>query len=170
MPMPLHSLSTLAAAFLFVSTVPLFAQDPGRNEAKSEARAEARATGSQRVTHRVVVVNGKTVVDERTVDGTPGPGAGAGDPGLGGLDAEEMLRKLREQVEREAGGGLPPVDMPPLKQPPVKLPPPAKQPAVKQPPVKQPAVKQPPVQLPPPARPSAGSGKLEPLDRTRGSR
>ena len=58
MPMPLHRLPTLAAAFLFVSTVPLFAQDPGRGEAKSEARAEARATGSQRVTHRVVVVNG----------------------------------------------------------------------------------------------------------------
>lgn len=145
-----HCLPTLAAAFLFMSAVPLFAQDPVRSDQKSEARAEARATGSQRVTHRVVVVNGKKVVDERTVDGKPAPGggAGSGDPGLGGLDAEEMLRKLREQVERDVGGGLPPVDLPPVKLPPVK---------------------QPPVKQPPPARPPVGSGKLEPRDRTRRS-
>lgn len=59
--------------------LPTLAQDTGRAhaearaEARADAKADARADASQRRSHtrRVVVVNGKTVVDEETVDGKP---------------------------------------------------------------------------------------------------
>ena len=98
------------------------AQTPAPKVAKADARAEARAKAdakssdsshsSHTVTHRVVVENGRTVVDERTENGSPVPAGGpgpAGVPPLPAIDADEMLRKLREQVEREVGGGLPPI-------------------------------------------------------------
>ena len=93
------------------------AQTPAPKVAKADARAEARAKAdakssdsshsSHTVTHRVVVENGRTVVDERTENGSPVPAGGpgpAGVPPLPAIDADEMLRKLREQVEREVGG------------------------------------------------------------------
>jgi hypothetical protein len=100
------------------------AQTPAPKAAKADARAEARAEAdaqqsdssrsSHTSTHRVVVENGRTVVDERTENGSPVPAGGAGPgpagvPPLPAIDADEMLRKLREQVEREVGGGLPPI-------------------------------------------------------------
>jgi len=112
---------------LGVATAQTPSPAPGKADARADARAEAHATAdgsrsSQSVTHRVVVINGKTVVDERTVDGKPVPGGVAGPAGGGfpplpplGTDPEEMLRKLREQMEREMGGDLPPMPpMPPM--------------------------------------------------------
>jgi len=105
-----HWLTSLS--FLALAAVELPAQQPARAEARAEARP-ATARSSQTVTHRVVVENGKTVVDERTVDGKPVGGGKLGGgvrpvPG-GAIDAEEMLRKLREQVEGDLGRALPPL-------------------------------------------------------------
>ena len=117
-----HKLLPLSLCALFATTCMAHAQRPTAE--KADARAEARANADARssdssrsshsVTHKVVVVNGKTIVDERTENGRPTPAGGAGGAGPVGLpplpelDAEEMLRTLREQVEREIGGGLPP--------------------------------------------------------------
>lgn len=125
--MPHPTLFSLSLCTLLAANA--MAQEPrppvGKADARADARAEARgdhkssdsSRSSQTVTHRVVVVNGKTIVDERTENGRPAPaGRGAGSAGGAGglpplpeLDAEEMLRKLREQVERDIGGGLPPL-------------------------------------------------------------
>ncbi len=126
--MPHAKLLSLSLCSLFTATLVAQAPRPqvGKAEGKAEARAEAKANAddkssdssrsSHTVTHKVVVVNGKKIVDERTENGRPAPaGGGAGGAGpvglppLPDLDAEEMLRKLREQVEREVGGGLPPL-------------------------------------------------------------
>lgn len=104
---------------------PLAGQKPANQhaEARAEAHAEAHADGRGGVpgsrdvhsaTHRVVVENGRTVVDARTVDGKPVP-AGAAQPAQPPLpvDPAELLRRLREQVERAVGAGSPPAPTPP---------------------------------------------------------
>lgn len=118
-------------------------------EATAEANANANSSGgetkksSQSSTHKVVVVNGKTIVDEKTVNGKPvgsgkrggkrKPGRGA-KPGLGGtpglglggtppadLEAmkRDMMRKLKEQMDKDMKG---PVIRPPLRIGPKDLP------------------------------------------------
>jgi hypothetical protein len=92
-------------------------QHDGNGNAKAHAEANATAQGGEcrTSTHRVVVVNGKTVVDERTENGVPvGPaggrpgGNGAAPlqprlpmPQLGGTSAEEMMRQMQEEVRRQ---------------------------------------------------------------------
>ncbi|MBL8753760.1 MAG: hypothetical protein JNK15_10710 [Planctomycetes bacterium] len=112
------------------------AQQNGRAEAKAEAHAHASARGgeSSTSTHRVVVENGKVVVDERTTNGKPagGAGAGAGRPGpmpplpLPGdvPSADELLRQLQEQVRRDADaeGGTAPTRPVPGAKPVVPVP------------------------------------------------
>jgi len=88
------------------------AQTPPSANSKAQANAEAKAnssdsksnksSSSQTVTHRVVVENGKTIVDERIVDNKPAKGGRL--PIAPGMDPEEMMRKMREQLEREMGG------------------------------------------------------------------
>ncbi len=61
--------------------------------------------------HRVVVVDGKTVVDETIVDGKQvrsGGGGGAGGGLPPGIDPEAMLRELRARMP-DVGHDLPPV-------------------------------------------------------------
>ena len=72
---------------------------------KSDAKAGSSSTKTS--THRVVIVNGKKIVDEKTVNGKKVPSSGDIDL-PSGEDAEEMLRKLRERMRREMGKGLPP--------------------------------------------------------------
>lgn len=107
---------------------PLAGQKPANQhaEARAEAHAEAHADGRGGVpgsrdvhsaTHRVVVENGRTVVDARTVDGKPVP-AGAAPPAQPAqpplpVDPAELLRRLREQVERAVDAGSPPAPTPP---------------------------------------------------------
>lgn len=108
--MPRTTLPLLSAAFL--AAAPLIAQQPAPQSssasanARAEARAEANGSGPQSsqqrrtVTHRVVVRNGRKVVDERTENGKPVP-AGNGNGRSGMPDAEAMLRRMREQMQRE---------------------------------------------------------------------
>ena len=90
---------------------------PSTSESTSEANAEANASAnsssnssdskskksssSQTVTHRKVVVNGKTVVDEKKVNNKPAKGSLPG----GSLDIDkmkdEMMRKLQEQLKNQ---------------------------------------------------------------------
>jgi hypothetical protein len=123
MPMPRTTLFSFSLCTL-LATAPV-AQEPSPEGCKANARAEARASAdgkssdssrsSQTVTHRVVVKNGQKIVDERIENGKPAPADGGGGAGLGGLpplpalDADEMLRRLREQVEEEVGLGRPPI-------------------------------------------------------------
>ena len=108
---------------LLATATGAFAQKPeGRADAKADARADASgkssdsSRSSHTSTHRVVVENGKTVVDERTEDGRVVPSGGArpgglplpgGLPAMPALDPEELLRNLREQLDRQLGGALP---------------------------------------------------------------
>lgn len=117
---------------LLASATGAFAQNPdGRSNARAEARAEARADAhgnpsnssesshsSHTSTHRIVIENGRTVVDERTEDGRAAPagrriggGFPGGMPALPDCDPEEMLRKLREEVERDVGRGMPTIPL-----------------------------------------------------------
>lgn len=115
-----HPKSAIPFLFALVACcASAFAQQPAnqKSEAKAEARAEARSDGggskTHSVTHRVVVVNGKTVVDERTENGRPvDKGAaprrrGRGRPAPAGGDARETLRRMKEQLERDLGRELP---------------------------------------------------------------
>lgn len=88
-------------------------QERGGAVARADAQAQATNGSSRTATHRVVVENGKTVVDERTEHGKPvGSGAPADPlpplPGVG--SPEDLLRELEAQMGRqlgEAGGVLP---------------------------------------------------------------
>jgi hypothetical protein len=103
--------------------IALAAQTPpstSNAEAKAEAKASSnssdskskKSSSSQTVTHRVVVVNGKTIVDEKKVDNKPALGgrkpAGLGLGGTPTIDIEamkqEMMRKLRKQLKKDMGG------------------------------------------------------------------
>jgi len=108
-------LTTLIACIsLSVSALGQTPPSSGKAEAKAEARASANASGSgdkssssQTVTHRVVVVNGKTIVDERKVNNKPvkspnpigrrGPRPGTDLESL----QREMMRKLEQQMQKD---------------------------------------------------------------------
>ncbi|MFT4513820.1 MAG: hypothetical protein ACI89X_001685 [Planctomycetota bacterium] len=95
---------------------------PATSTAEANAEASANSSGSkskkssssQTVTRRLVVVNGKTIVDEKKVNNKPVKGgrkSGGKGLGLGGtpaLDIEEMkrdmMRKLRKQLDKDVGG------------------------------------------------------------------
>ena len=110
MPSIYKTFSLLALTALAAAT-PCQEKKTSRAEARAEARADAGGSGDKRsshsVTHRVVVVNGKKIVDERTENGRPvGSGrVGSGRPPLPGKpavpDADELLRRMREQLERD---------------------------------------------------------------------
>lgn len=93
------------------------AQQQG-GQARAEAHATAQGGESKSATHRVVVVNGKTVVDERTENGKPvGNGGGAGLlpplPLPAGDNADQMLRRLQDEVRRQLEQqGTPPMPQP----------------------------------------------------------
>lgn len=116
MPSIYKTFSLLALTALAAAT-PCQEKKTSRAEARAEARADAGGSGDKRsshsVTHRVVVVNGKKIVDERTENGRPvGSGrVGSGRPPLPGKpavpDADELLRRMREQLERDLGRKLP---------------------------------------------------------------
>lgn len=91
----------------------------GKAEAHAEARADGKGSGprtsrsSQTVTHRVVVENGRTVVDERTENGRRVPAGKGRGPGLvppvgePSAQIEELMERMRRETERQ-GAGLPP--------------------------------------------------------------
>lgn len=129
MPNPMQ-IPLFLCALLTTATGALAQKPDGRSDARADSRADASGKSSDSShsshtsTHKVVVVNGKTIVDERTEDGRPAPSGGAaggalpgGVPMPGGLpslpefDPEEMLKKLREQVEHEVGGAMPPLPL-----------------------------------------------------------
>lgn len=111
----MHPLASPVLSLLLLATLvaPVEAQDRGHAEARADAQAHATGDSVRSVTHRVVVVNGKTVVDERTENGKPvGRGAVGGPqlplPGAGA--PEDLLRDLEAQMRRqlgEVGGGIP---------------------------------------------------------------
>ena len=70
------------------------------------AQKRAESTSKQTSTHRVVVVNGKTIVDEKTVDGRRVPSKGVDAP-LPGLDPQKMIRELRDRMRKAEAKGLP---------------------------------------------------------------
>ncbi len=129
-PTPTRNSRSIAFTFTCLALIaaPLTAQGHGkgagdRSSGKAEARAEARADSkgsgprtsrsSHTVTHRVVVENGRTVVDERTENGRRVPtGKGRG-PGLvppvgePSAQIEELMERTRREMERQ-GAGLPP--------------------------------------------------------------
>ncbi|MFO1078388.1 MAG: hypothetical protein U1E73_11760 [Planctomycetota bacterium] len=94
------------------------AQQANRSEARAEARASATNGQSHSATHRVVVENGKTVVDEHTDDSTPAAGPLPAMP-----SAEDLLRQLQEQmrcglpVPAKPAAGKPPAGKPPAVRP-----------------------------------------------------
>lgn len=171
MPSPLsvrtntmHPTLALVAPLLLMAAQasPVFAQQAGVPGGGGVARAEAHANAtngeSRTATHRVVVVNGKTVVDERTESGKP-IGGGAGGfpvPMPGCASADDMLRQLQEQVARDMaaqGGGLP---MPPDFSPPALPSKPAAQP-------RPPVVPRPTAQPLPPVVPRPSAQPLPPV-------
>lgn len=109
-----------SSLLLLVAIAPLTAQQAGpASRAHAEAHANASGGESRSSTHRVVVVDGRTVVDERSENGRPvGPGGAAGRgplpplpplPSPGADDTGEMLRRLQEEVRRLLEQqGLPP--------------------------------------------------------------
>lgn len=124
MPMHLQILPFLTPfALLALGPVAAAQQQPARADA--EAHATARGGESTSSTHRVVVVNGKTVVDERTENGKPAARGGATPmpvppmpPLPNGESAEEMLRRLQDELRRQLEQqGLPPLPQPPVPPP-----------------------------------------------------
>jgi len=110
----------LSTLFATTALAPLAAQAPRGADARADAKAEARADGADRShqsrssSHRVVVRNGRTIVDERTENGRPVPSGKAGpSPKAGGApapampDPEELLRQMRERMRRQLEGALP---------------------------------------------------------------
>lgn len=75
--------------------------------AQSPARSASSHT-EHSSSHRVVVVNGKTVVDEKIVDGKQAP-ADSGAPPAPSPNADALLRELRARL-RAAGADLPALD------------------------------------------------------------
>lgn len=78
------------------------ARPVGGKDCKSDSSSSSSS-------HRVVVVNGKTVVDERTENGKPVAG---GPSKAGPCDPEEMRRRLEEMMKAARKGF--PVPLPPL--------------------------------------------------------
>ncbi|MCR9247396.1 MAG: hypothetical protein NXI31_20390 [bacterium] len=94
---------------------------PAKANAAARASATARANGPQTsrsshsVTHRVVVRNGRTIVDERTENGRPTRGGkGRGKPGaaLPFGDPHAEVEKMMERMRREMPRGT--IDLPRL--------------------------------------------------------
>jgi hypothetical protein len=92
-------------AILAILISPGLAHAQKRSDARAEAKAESSDNQKTTTTHRVVVVNGKKTVDEKTVNGKRVPShVGGVTPGA---DPEAMLRELRERMRREMGRGVP---------------------------------------------------------------
>ena len=78
-------------------------------EAKAEAKASANSSDSkskkssscQTVTHRKVVVNGKTIVDEKKVDNKPAKGKLPGAPFDIDNMQRDLMKKLQEQMKQQ---------------------------------------------------------------------
>ena len=164
-------------------------------EAKAEAKASANSSdstskksgSSQTVTHRKVVVNGKTIVDEKKVDNNPAKGGLLGAP----FDIEKMqrdlMKKLQEQMKQNGGIQIRPplrvtTDIPGgrnrlrdnLRPNKPVLPgqhlPKAKLPKAKTPHAKAPRTKAPRAKAPKPTQTKPTRGKLVPRTRKPGDR
>ena len=96
----------LFCALLATATGALAQKPEGRSDARADAKADARADASGKSsdsshtshtsTHRVVVENGRTIVDERTEDGRVVPsGGGAGGALPGGMPLPGGLPSLK---------------------------------------------------------------------------
>ena len=95
---------------------------PSTSKAEAKANASAnssdskskKSSSSQTVTHKVVVKNGKTIVDEKTVNGKPvkgGKGRAGKGLGLGGMPSmdtdaimRDMMKDLRKQLGKDMEG------------------------------------------------------------------
>ncbi len=103
-PLPSEATMSRIALTAAVLSLPFLAlSTPAQARAEANAKASAKSSGGDSLrsnsssSHKVVVINGKTVVDEKTVDGKKVRGGKRRGRKLGKLDVDtdELLRRAR---------------------------------------------------------------------------